>query len=178
MALQTIAGIGAPKTLGKFQIASRQIVDGPGDRRTSGVFHAFHEFFRVFPLRGHVELIPGSGAARLGHVFHGDRRLRGENLHRVLGFRCATGGEFAIVVEHALTANGAQEDRAVVLHAEQLHAVVDLRNVHQTARAELDAMIAFDVRLISFVVVHTGGHIAPVRGRQNLARETFEVHHL
>ena len=83
---------------------------------------------------------------------------------------------FAIGMKHILRANWTQEDRTFPGGSKKLNAGVDLRNIHQLAGAQLYVFVSFVIQIARQVVVDAGRHVAPVRGRQRLARGRFKVH--
>jgi len=79
-------------------------------------------------------------------------------------------------MEGALRSAGADENGRLPALAEHFRAQIGLAAVDQTADAEPVVLEGLVIRLEREVVVDPGGHVAPVRRRQNALRRGFEIH--
>jgi hypothetical protein len=87
----------------------------------------------------------------------------------------ARGRDLALVVEGSLAADRREHDRACIFHSEDLGRHVDLADVDQPARTELEFQEAFAVGAQRDLVVDARGHVAEMRGRNVLAADRFEI---
>jgi hypothetical protein len=87
----------------------------------------------------------------------------------------AAGGNLALVVERALAAHGREHDRARIFHAENVGRHVDLADVDEPARTQLELEEALAVGAQRDFVVDTRGHVAEMRGRDVLAADRLEI---
>src|ERR1700761_1206068 len=83
--------------------------------------------------------------------------------------------DLAIGVEELVAASRADKDRRVISGAEYLHAHVDLRNVIEPARPELEFEKAFAIGTQRHLVVQAGSHVAEMRRRYVLERSRLEI---
>jgi hypothetical protein len=81
-------------------------------------------------------------------------------------------------MEGFLRAYRREDNRRVPLRAEETHGHVQALDIHEPARANLDARIAFAICPHRSIVVHTGGEITEVRRRQCLACRGLKIHHV
>jgi hypothetical protein len=88
------------------------------------------------------------------------------------------GRELAFMEERLLPADGADEDRRFPFRLEDVNAQICFRDVHKPPRLQTDVLEGFHVCLQCQVIVDTGGHVAPVCGRQRAPGRFLEVHHL
>jgi len=98
-----------------------------------------------------------------------------QNLQMVAGLGGAGGGDLAFVVEGSLPADRREHDRACIFHPENLGRRVDLADVDQPARTELEFQEALAVGAQRDLVVDTRGHVAKMRGRNVLAADRLEI---
>ena len=78
----------------------------------------------------------------------------------------------------AVAAGGGDDDWRIVALAENFGRHVDLADVDQPARAELEFQKALAVGAQRDVVVDAGGHIAEMRRRHVLVHHRFEIEHV
>ena len=77
-----------------------------------------------------------------------------------------------------MTADRRDDDRRRVARAEDLGAHVDLLDIDQPPRPQLELEEAFAVRAQRHLVVDAGGHVAEVRRRHVLPRHRLEIEHV
>src|SRR5262249_17911074 len=114
------------------------------------------------PARGTQVLAPEAGGGR-------------QNLQMVADLGGARGGDLALVVEGSLAADRREHDRACVFHPEDLGRHVDLADVDQPARTELEFQKALAIGAQRDLVVDAGGHVAEMRGRNVLAADRLQI---
>src|SRR3954449_9564747 len=66
-------------------------------------------------------------------------------------------------------------DRRVPNSSKDLGAHIDTADIDQTPRAQIQPAETFPVRLDRQVIVHAGGHVAPMRRRKDLAGSRLEL---
>ena len=74
-------------------------------------------------------------------------------------------GDLALRVEGFLPADRRDHDRAVVFHPENVGAHVDLADIDEAARPQLEFQEAFSVGAQRDFVVDAGGHVTEMRRR-------------
>ena len=79
-------------------------------------------------------------------------------------------------MKHAVAADGTEKDRRRPGAAKDLDAQVDLAHVDEAPWTQLKSREPFAIPLQRRIVVHAGGHVAPVSRRQHAARRLLEVH--
>jgi hypothetical protein len=95
-----------------------------------------------------------------------------------LGARCPGHRDFAFGMEGFLSAHGGEHNRRVPLRAEEAYRHVDVLDVNEPARPNLDARVAFAIRPHCPIVVHAGGEIAEMRWRQGLPCGELEIQNI
>src|SRR5262245_29669834 len=85
------------------------------------------------------------------------------------------GGDLALVMKGSLAADRREHDRACILLPEDLGRHVDLADVDQPARPELEFQEAFAISAQRDLVVDAGGHVAEMRGRNVIAADRLEI---
>ena len=153
-------------------------VDRHGDRQRALAFHAQHMVLGHLERIGSVELGPDRLAARRNHVLDRGGRL-GRQDHQMVA-DLGGGGDrgLAVGVIAFVPAGGRQEDRRVVFHPENLGRHVDLADVDQTSRPQLEFLEAFAIGPQGDVVVDAAGHVAEMRRRNVLRRHRLEVEYV
>ena len=102
----------------------------------------------------------------------------GENLQVVADFGRLGGRDLALLVEGLLAADRGHHDRGVVFDAQDLGRHVDLADVDQPPRAELEFQEAFAIGAQRDFVVDAGGHVAEMRGRDSRTHDRLEIEHV
>ena len=158
----------------RLEVARGQ-VDRERERRAAGPLRALDHALRHVPVARRVELEPDRRAARLAHVLDrvvGDSR---QHLERVLRFRRARDRDFAVGMKRLLRADGAEQDRRRVALAEELDGHVDVRDVDEPLRSELDLLEPFAVRRDRAEVVGALRHVRVVVRADGVAHYGLEV---
>ena len=93
----------------------------------------------------------------------------------VAGFRRLGDRDLAVGVKGAVAAGRRDHDRAVVFGAEDLGAHVDLADIDQPARPQLEFPETLAIGAQGHFVVDAGGHVAEMRRRHVLLHDRFEV---
>jgi hypothetical protein len=93
----------------------------------------------------------------------------------VAGFRRLGDRDLAIGVKGAVAAGRRYHDRAVVFRAEDLGADIDLADIDEPARAQLEFPEAFAIGAQGYFVIDPRGHVAEMRRRNVLLHDRFEV---
>jgi len=96
----------------------------------------------------------------------------------IAGARGARHGKLAVGVKELVGAGRAYEDRRIISGAEQLDAGIDLRDVVETARHELEFEKILAVGAQRYFVVDAGCHVAEMRRRHVPAGDRFELKHV
>ena len=158
----------------RLEVARRH-VHRQRERRAARALGALDHAERDVPVRRRIELEPDRRAARLAHVL--DRVVRDgrEHLERVLRLRRARDGDLALGMERLLRADGAEQDRRRVPLAEELDRHVDLRDVDEPLRPELDLLEARSVRRDRAEVVGALRHVRVVVCADGVAHHGLEV---
>ena len=178
MASRTFTRVGALQPVQGLLVAAAVAIHRYRDCGAPRFFRARHEGFGDLPFIRGVELVPDWRAARGGDIFHRAGRDSRENLQMVSGFRRLGDVDFAARVEGLLPADRRDDDRGIVFHAEDLGAHIDLADVDQTARAQLEFQEAFAVGPQGDFVVHARGHVAEMRRRNVRAADRLEIEHV
>ena len=87
-------------------------------------------------------------------------------------------GELAVGMKGPVAAGRRDHDRAVVADAEDLDAHVDLADVDQPPRPQLELPEALAVGAQRHLVVDAGRHVAEMRRRDVLLHHRLEVEHV
>ena len=74
-----------------------------------------------------------------------------------------------------LAADGAKVNRRFVSLAEQLHRHIDLTDIDEPARPQLNVRVSLVIELQSRVVFDARGQVAPMRRWNSLARSFLEI---
>jgi hypothetical protein len=130
--------IAAPQPEHGFLVAARDAVDRHHQDRAAGALGLLDQRLGDLPLRRRVELEPDRRPARLGDVLNGIVRRRRQHLQMIAGTRGPGDGELAVGMKELVAAGRAYENRRVISGAEQLDAGVDLGDVIETVRIELE----------------------------------------
>ena len=89
---------------------------------------------------------------------------------------CGAGGrDLAVGVKRLLAADRRDDDRGGVSHAEDVDAHVDLADVDEPPRPELEFEEALAVGAQGHFVVDAGGHVAEMRRRHVLPAHRLEI---
>src|SRR5882724_12848668 len=96
----------------------------------------------------------------------------------IAGARGLSDGEFTVGMKELVGAGRAYEDRRIISGAEKLDAGIDLGDVIETVRHELEFEKILTVGTQRNFVINTGRHVAKMRGRHILASHRFEVEHV
>src|SRR6267378_2093259 len=83
--------------------------------------------------------------------------------------------DLCIGVKGAVAARGRNHDRAVVFHAEDLGADVDLADVDEPPRPQLEFAKTVAIATQSDFVIDAGGHVTEMRRRNVLFHDRLEV---
>ena len=178
MTARTISCVEARQSRCGFRVSSGRQIHRHRDRGTTCSFSALHDCPANFPDVCWVELLPNGSACGSGCIF--DRRSGdcGQHHQMALGTRCPGHRDFAFRMESFLSAHWRQHDRRAPLCAKEIHRHIDVFDIDQPARPNLDARIAFAICPHRSVIVHTGGEIAEVCWRQYLACRRLKIHHI
>ncbi|MCU1317820.1 MAG: hypothetical protein JWN63_3142 [Candidatus Acidoferrum typicum] len=148
------------------------------DRGGTRSFGALDDRSANFPDVCGIELLPDRAAPRGNCVFNRRSGDGGQHHEVTLGMCRPRHGDFAFRMESLLTAYGGKHNWSVPLRAEEIHRHVNIFDVDEPARVNLNPRIAFAIRPHRSVVVHAGGEIAEMRGWQSFARGRLKVHHV
>ena len=90
----------------------------------------------------------------------------------------AGGCEFTFGMKGHLVTDRADEQRRIPRLAEHGRPQIGSGYINQAARPKPDVAIPLCVQMLGQVIVRAAGQIPPVRRRQGVLRQRFEVHHL
>ena len=145
------------RPIGARAPARHRLVGGQHQRLEAGLHATVEQRAGRLAVRLHVELEPlRRAAALLRHVLDQGRAAGGHHVKRAGRGRAARGGKFALGMEQMMPPGRRHHDRRVDLVAEQRHAGVDLDDVAQHARPELQPPPRRDVLLGGDLVVGAG----------------------
>ena len=138
MASIAVTGIGAPQPKQRLLIAATAAINRHRNHWTAGLLCAGDEGLGDIPFVRCVELIPDRSTTRGGDFLDAEMVDVGENLQVVSGLCRARAGNLALVVERPLPSDRSKDDGRIVLHAQNVDAHVDLADVDQAARPQLE----------------------------------------
>ena len=178
VAVLAIPGVLAAQPEQSFLVAARHAVHGHDQHRAASALGALDQRAGDVPAGRGVELKPDRRAARLGGVL--DRRggRSRKNLQMAAGFRRAGDGELALGMEELVASRRRNDDRRAPPAAEELAAHVDLGDVVEAARAQLELQEALAIGTQRDLVVDARGHVAEMRRGHGLARHRLEIEHV
>ncbi len=137
--------------------ARHRLIDGEHQRREARLDAAVEQRAGRLAVRLHVELEPlRRAAALLGDVLDQGRAAGRHHIERAGRRRAARGGALALGMEQVMPAGRRHHDRRLHPRAEQAHAGVDLDDVAQHARAQLQLPPRRDVFLGRDLVIGAG----------------------
>src|SRR5437879_12599377 len=121
---------------------------------------------------------PGSTLFPYTTLFRSRGGRSRKNLQMAAGFRRAGDGELALGMEELVAPRRRDDDRRAPPAAEELAAHVDLGDVVEAARAQLELQEALAIGAQRHLVVDARGHVAEMRRRHGLARHRLELEHV
>ena len=89
--------------------------------------------------------------------------------------RCLCDGHLAVRMKELIATSRTHENWGIVFSAEQFDAHVDLRNIVEPARAQLQLQESLAIGSQGALVVDSRGHVAEMRWWHILARDGLEV---
>src|SRR5262249_15001277 len=87
-------------------------------------------------------------------------------------------GEFTVLVEGLLSADRRDDDRGVISHAQNIGRHVDLADVDEPTRPQLEFQEPLAIGAKRHLVIDPGGHVAEMRGRNVLPADRLEIEHV
>src|SRR6266403_2121832 len=87
-------------------------------------------------------------------------------------------GDFALRMESFLSAHRREHNWRGPLRAEEADGHVEVLDIDEPPRSNLDARVTFAICAHGPIVIHAGGKIAKMRWRQYFARCRLKIHHV
>ena len=145
MAIGAVPGVAAPQPRQGFPVVRAQRIDGQGDDRRSRPFRPHDQCLGDVPLVCRIELKPHRRAARRDRVLDRGAGLGRQHLQMVAGFRRLGDGDLPVRVKGVVAAGWRDHDRAIVAGAEDFGRHVDLADVDEPARPQLEFLEALAI---------------------------------
>ena len=175
MALRAVALVGAPQAHVGLPVLPRQHVDRDDDGLGAGLLGAPGQRLGHLPTCWWGR----AGTRRAGRALRSPARSRSWPRSTGSAGGCPAGGardgKLAVLMEGAVGSGRRHHDRASVGAAEQLQAEVELRDVDQPPRPQLELLEAVAVGAQRHLVVDAGRHVAEMGRRHVLVHHRFEV---
>ena len=175
MAVRAGAGIGAPNPRPVFLVAAAAAVDRDGNRDRALLLHAQNMVLGDFEFVGGVKLRPDRPAARRNDIGNRCRRLGREDHQVIADLRRPRYALLAIRMIGPVLAGRRDDDRRLVFLAENFRGHVDLADIDQPPRPQLEFQEAVAVGAERNVVVDSGRQITKMSGRHVLVHHRFEI---
>src|SRR5215467_7921191 len=162
----------------RFTVAAILQVNSKNDRWSPRLFGALDDGPADFPDIGWIKLLPYRPATSGYGIFNrGGGHSRKQ--HEVPFGTCRSGhSQFAIRMECLLGAHRREHDGRVPFDAKNGPRHVDVRDIHQSTRPNLNARITLVISADGGVVVHAGGEISPMSGGNVFSSRWFKIHHV
>ena len=161
-----------------FLVAAAVAIDRDRDSDRALPLHALDVMLGDFEFVGGIKLRPDRPAARRDHVGHRRRGLRRQDHQMIAGLGGAGDAFLTVGMIGFMAAGRIDDDRRFVALAEDFRRHVDLADIDQSSRPQLEFQKSFAVGAQGHVIVDARRHVAEMGRRHVLVHHRLEIEHV